>query len=118
MVSDRDTKFTAKFWQERYRLMDTKLLMSTAFHPQTDGATERANHTISQILHALINPNQTDWVVKLPMVEFANNSSVNQSTRYVPFELVYGTMPCMITLFPDDSKISGVKQFAERAMYC
>ena len=50
IVSDRDTKFTSIFWKELHRLMGSKLLMSTVFHPQMDGATERANRSIAQIL--------------------------------------------------------------------
>ena len=55
IVSDRDTKFTSIFWKELHRLMGSKLLMSTAFHPQTDGATERANRSITQILRAVVS---------------------------------------------------------------
>ena len=50
IVSDRDAQFTSIFWRELQKLMGTKLLMSTVFHPQTDGATERANRSIAQIL--------------------------------------------------------------------
>ena len=49
-VSDRDTRFTPIFWKELHRLMGSKLLMSTVFHPQTDGAMERANRSIAQVL--------------------------------------------------------------------
>ena len=55
IVSDHDTKFTSTFWRELHKLMGTKLLISTAFHPQTDGATEQANHSIGQILRMIIN---------------------------------------------------------------
>ena len=54
IVSDRDTKFTSIFWKELHRLMGSKLLMSTVFHPQTDGATEQANRSIAQILQTVV----------------------------------------------------------------
>ena len=60
--------------------MGTKLLMSTAFHPQMDGATEQANHSIGQILRMIINDHQKNWADKCPMVEFALNSSVSATT--------------------------------------
>ena len=53
IVLDCDTKFTSMFWCELHKLMGTKLLMSTAFHPQTDGTTEWANHSIGQILRMI-----------------------------------------------------------------
>ena len=55
IVSDRDTKFTSIYWKELHRLMGSKLLMSTAFHPQTDGVTERANRSIAQILRTVVS---------------------------------------------------------------
>ena len=86
IVSDRDSKFTSKFWRETHRLLGTKLLMSTAFHPQTDGVTERANCSVGQVLRTMIRPDQRDWVEKLPMTEFALNSSISSSTGFAPFE--------------------------------
>ena len=80
IVSDRDTKFTSIFWKELHRLMWSKLLMSTAFHPQTNGATERANRSIAQILHTVVSNDQKDWSDKCPIVEFTINSSVNDTT--------------------------------------
>ena len=58
IVSDRDAKFTSIFWKELHRLMGSKLLMSTVFHPQMDGATERANRSIAQILHMVVSNDQ------------------------------------------------------------
>jgi len=72
--------------------------MSTAFHPQTDGASERSIRTIAQILRSMILPDQKDWIEKVPMVEFAINSSVSGSTGFAPFELTYGYMPRMAQL--------------------
>ena len=73
--------------------MGSKLLMSITFHPQTDGATERANRSIAQILHTVVSNDQRDWSSKFPMVEFVINSSVNTTTGYAPFELTHGYIP-------------------------
>ena len=93
IVSDRDTKFTSIFWKELHRLMGSKLLMSTAFHPQMDGATEQANRSIAQILCTVVSNDQKDWSGKCPMVEFAINSSINATMGYAPFKLNHGYMP-------------------------
>ena len=77
IVLDYDTKFMSTFWCEIHKLMGTKLLMSTVFHPQTDGTTEQANCSIGQILRMIINDDQRDWAAKCPMVEFALNSSIS-----------------------------------------
>ena len=63
IVSDCNTKFTSTFWDELHKLMGTKLLMSTVFHPQTDGATEQANCSIGQILRMIINDEDRKSVV-------------------------------------------------------
>ena len=95
IVSDRDTKFTSQFLGETHRLLRVRLLMSTPFHPQTDGASECSIRTIAQILCSMISPDQRDWAEKVPMVEFAINLSVSGSTGFAPFELTYGYMPRM-----------------------
>lgn len=115
IVSDRDSKFTSVFWKEVHRLLGTSLLMSTSFHPQTDGATERSIRNVTQILRALVEPHQCDWVDRLPMVEFAINSSVNSSTGFAPFELNYGYVPRMAKWDKEPSKFPGLQAFAERA---
>jgi len=63
--------------------------MSTAFHPQTDGASERSIRTIAQILYSVILPDQKDWVEKVSVVEFMINLSMSGSTGFAPFELTY-----------------------------
>ena len=62
IVSDRDSKFTSKWWKEVHRILGAKLLMSTAFHPQTDGATEQMNCSVGQIFRSAISVDQMDWV--------------------------------------------------------
>ena len=85
IVSDRDPRFTASFWQELFRLLGTSLSMSTADHPETDGQTERANRVIVSMLRSFSLAHPRDWSAQLPMVEFAMNNAVHSSTTYSPF---------------------------------
>jgi len=70
---------------------------STAYHPQTDGQTERMNQTIEQYLCAFINFRQNDWKEWLPLGEFAYNNSTHLATKQTPFFLNYGHHPWMGT---------------------
>ena len=70
--------------------------MSMAFHPQTDGITERANRSVAQILRTVVDNDQKNWLEKCSMAEFAINSSINTTTGYAPFKLNYGYMPAAI----------------------
>ena len=105
------------FWYKLHKLMGTKLLMSTAFHPQTDGTTEWVNCSIGQILRMIINDDQRDWAAKCPMVEFALNSSVSATTGLALFKLNQGYLAQigMPTLF--DTTFKGVKQLALQAKW-
>jgi hypothetical protein len=78
--------------------------MSTSFHPQTDGVSERAIRNVSQILRSVVNPDQRDWVYHIPMVEFAINSSISASTGYTLFELNYGYVPQMTNIVDNDTE--------------
>ena len=80
-----------------------------------DGQTERMIQNLVQILRATIHPDQCDWALKIPMPEFAINSSVNKLTGFAPFKLVYGYMPQMILSIPK-SEYNGVYEFAQRAL--
>lgn len=93
IVSDRGSKFTGHFWNELFKLCGTKLSMSTAFHPQTDGQTERANRTLEEMIRAYVNSCHDDWDMHLSALEFAYNNSVNPSTGFSPFFLNYGRHP-------------------------
>ena len=93
IISDRDVLFTSTFWSQLHRLIGTKLWLSSAYHPQSDGSTERANRTITQMLRQCVHPNQKDWVAQLPAIEFAINSARSESTGYAPFFLNSGRMP-------------------------
>src|SRR5690554_3038909 len=93
IVSDRDSKFTSSHWAEVMRRLGIKLRMSTAFHPQTDGQTERLNQTIEVFLRIFCNFEQNDWVELLPMAEFTYNDSVTSATGLTPFSANYGFNP-------------------------
>ena len=93
IVSDRGSVFTSKFWSSLCYFLGIKRRLSTAFHPQTDGQTERQNSTMEAYLRAFVNYEQNDWARLLPMAEFAYNNAKNTSTGYIPFELNCGFHP-------------------------
>ena len=84
-VSDRDPRFVSKFWQNLFRLLGTKLDMSTADHPQTDGQTERVNRVLEDVLRSVCSAEPTKWSTQLAQVEFALNNAVHASTGFTPF---------------------------------
>jgi hypothetical protein len=93
IVTDRDIRFTSKFWKAFVAQMRVQHGMSTAFHPQSDGNTERVNRVLEDMLRHYIDPTQTNWDFLLPMVQFSINNSYHESINSVPFELVYGKRP-------------------------
>jgi hypothetical protein len=93
IVSDRDAKFTSHLWKELMEHLDVKLSMSTAFHPQTDGQTERVNSVLEQYVRHYCSFQQDDWVDLLPMAEFAYNTAVSETTKMSPFQANYMFQP-------------------------
>jgi hypothetical protein len=93
LVLDRDPRFTSQFFSDLCKLFGTQLRMSTAFHPQTDGQTERMNRTLEDALRHYVSPTQTDWDLYLAPMEFAINNAVQDSTKHTPFMLNYGFDP-------------------------
>jgi len=95
IITDRDDRFMSNFWRAFFQAVGTELKFSTAYHPQTDGQSERANRTLEQCLRMYVGPRQDDWDELLDVVEFAINDSNNPSTGYSPFYLMYGMNPCV-----------------------
>jgi len=93
LISDRDLRFTAKFWKTYTRLIGTKLNMSSAHHPQTDGQTERVHRTLEEMLRHYVHSNPSAWEEMLPAVEFAYNTAKQASTGRSPFYMLYGRHP-------------------------
>lgn len=106
LVSDRDKLFTSKFWRHLHERLGTRLQMSTAFHPETDGRSERTNKTAVQVLRQYVTRQQKDWTSHLATVELAINLAENESTGVSPFELVLGFQPAVSP--PVDSSPSRV----------
>src|ERR1043165_3686290 len=90
IISDRDSKFTSRFWQTLHDALGTKLNLSTAYHPQTDGQTERTIPTLEDMLRACVIDFGGNWDSHLPLVEFSYNNSYHASIRMAPFEALYG----------------------------
>jgi len=85
IVTDRGKEFTSRFWDPVCSHLNINHRLSTAFHPQTDGQTERQNQTMEQYVRAFCNYEQDNWVELLPLAEFAYNNSFHHSTRMTPF---------------------------------
>ncbi|GJQ96177.1 putative reverse transcriptase domain-containing protein [Tanacetum coccineum] len=90
IISDRDSRFTSRFWQSMQEALETRLDMSTAYHPQTDGQSERTIQTLEDMLRACVLDFGGSWDVHLPLVEFSYNNSYHSSVRCAPFEALYG----------------------------
>jgi len=97
ITSDRDKLFTSNFWKELHKRIKVSLRMSTSYHPETDGSSERSNKTMIEALRHYVNLKHTNWADHLIHVEAAMNNSVNATTRMTPTEMVYGTT---LRLFP------------------
>jgi hypothetical protein len=95
VVSDRDAKFTSNFWQALHARLGTRLAMSSAYHPQTDGKVERGNAVIEEVLRCFTSARQDDWAEHLAACELAINSSVSDTTGLSPFFAAYGFHPTL-----------------------
>ncbi|THH03524.1 hypothetical protein EW146_g10426, partial [Bondarzewia mesenterica] len=93
IICDRGAVFMSKFWQELTKLLGIQTRASTAYHPQSDGLTERTNQTLETYLRAYCSYQQDDWVDYLPLGEFAFNNLVNTSTNKTAFEANFGFIP-------------------------
>jgi hypothetical protein len=105
ILSDRDPRFTAHFWRAFWAQLGTTLTMSTAYHPQTDGQTERANRTLEEMLRSRVNFAQSDWDEHLAAAELAANNAQQSSTGFSPFYLNYGQE----VQLPLDQAIAGLR---------
>ncbi|KAK1679753.1 hypothetical protein QYE76_040601 [Lolium multiflorum] len=90
IVSDRGSQFTSRFWQKVHEGLGTRLNFSTAYHPQTNGQTERVNQILEDMLRACVLEYGSKWEDCLPYAEFSYNNSYQASLQMAPFEALYG----------------------------
>ncbi|KAI3814221.1 hypothetical protein L1987_18969 [Smallanthus sonchifolius] len=86
----RDSRFTSRFWQSLQKALGTRLDMSTAYHPQTDGQSERTIQTLEDMLRACVVDFGNGWDAHLPLVEFSYNNIYHTSIKATPFKALYG----------------------------
>lgn len=96
LITDRDKLFVSRFWKALHTLTRVHLKMSTAYHPQTDGASEQTNKTLNQCIRFHVERNQKGWVQALPVIRFHIMNSVNASTRFSGFQIRMGCSPRII----------------------
>nr|GFB49336.1 putative reverse transcriptase domain-containing protein [Tanacetum cinerariifolium] len=90
IISDRDPIFASRFWRSLQESLGTNLHMSTTYHPQTDGKSERTIQTLEDILRACVIDFGNGWDKHLPLAEFSYNNSYHASIKAAPFEALYG----------------------------
>ena len=93
IISDRDPRFTSRFVQELCRTLGIQQNISSAYHPRTDGQSERNNQWVETYLRFFTNHQQTDWAAHLPLAKFAHNNWRNETTKNTPFFLLMGYHP-------------------------
>ncbi|GJY17690.1 reverse transcriptase domain-containing protein [Tanacetum coccineum] len=89
IICDRDPRFASNFWRLLQKALGTNLDMSTAYHLQTDGQSERTIQTLEDMLRACVIDFGNGWVIHLPLVEFSYNNSYHASIKAAPFEALY-----------------------------
>ncbi|KAJ5267259.1 hypothetical protein N7478_010067 [Penicillium angulare] len=102
IVSDRGPIFTSRFWSRLCYYSKIKLRFSTAFHPQTDGQTERLNQVLEDYLRCFVDGEQSNWARLLKMAQFACNNAINASTNETPFRMLLGYNPNFQIRTPDE----------------
>ncbi|KZV33187.1 hypothetical protein F511_18203 [Dorcoceras hygrometricum] len=109
IVSDRDCIFMSAFWNEIFRLQGTKLAMSSAYHPESDGQTEVLNRCMETYLRCFASEQPRAWSNWVHWAEYWYNTTLQTATGMTPFEVFYGRKPPVITRFiPGESKVAAV----------
>jgi hypothetical protein len=116
VISDRDTRFMSNFATELCKQLDVTQNISTTYHPQTDGQSERTKQWLEQYLQIYCNLQQDNWATLLPMAQFIHNSWPNSTTGFAPFELLIGAVPRFNLMKGMSSKLPAVEHLKEHLM--
>ena len=119
IISDRDARFTSRYWRELWRLLGTDLRMGSGFHPESSGQVERFNQLLEQTLRCAVHQygEARRWTEVLPVVEFAVNNMSNRTTVYTAFYLNYGfhpLSPAQMLSKTEETNNEAVHQFTNR----
>nr|GEV54828.1 putative reverse transcriptase domain-containing protein [Tanacetum cinerariifolium] len=116
IISDRDPRFVSNFWRSFQSALGTRLDMSTVYHPETDGQSERTIQTLEDMLRACAIDFGKGWVNHLPLVEFSYNNSYHASIKAAPFEALYGQKCRSPVCWTEvgEAQILGVIRFGKR----
>ncbi|KAJ4810364.1 polyprotein [Rhynchospora pubera] len=111
LISDRDPVFTSNFWKELMTKVGIKLNLSTAYHPQSDGQTERVNQCLESYLRSMVHSQQKNWHKWLPLSEWWYNTHFHSSIKTTPFQALYGYSPPQLPMgTPPKSSVEAVNQ--------
>ena len=119
IISDRDVRFTSRFWRELWRILGTDLRMGSGFHPESSGQVEKFNQLLEQTLRCTVHQmgEGRNWIEMLPVIEFSINNTPNRTTGYSAFYLNYGfhpLHPLQLLNAPTDSYVENVVSFVSR----
>lgn len=113
IISDRGVQFMSRFWRALCEVLDIEHRLFSAYHPQTNGQTERTNQTLEQYLRCSSSFAQDDWVHLLPLAEFAYNNSVHSATKQASFFANYGCHPSFPPSVPKESSVPVIQDRLE-----
>ncbi|XDV50904.1 hypothetical protein PO909_019890 [Leuciscus waleckii] len=114
VVSDRGPQFVSKFWREFCKLLGATVSLSSGFHPQSNGQTERANQDLERTLRCTAARNPSSWSQQLPMVEYAHNSLPVSATGLSPFECSIGYQPPVFPSLESEVAVPSAHAFVQR----
>ncbi len=116
VVSDRGPQFSSRFWTEFCRLLGATASLSSGYHPQTNGQSERANQDLERVLRCVASAEPLTWSSKLAMVEYAHNSLPVSSTGLSPFQCCLGYQPPLFPSQEPDAIVPSAHAFIRRCL--